>query len=469
MNMKQDIGRAAEIAVIGSGCAGMAAAFRLQQAGYRVRILEANDYVGGRSTHLKKNGFTIDQGATIVWNNYESVLGIIKDAGLYGEVIRGGTGFGFSRGPDAVYSIDTEHFLRDMAKFPLSNRSRITLLKLALDSFKLRKRLNYEDLSGVAEFDFETAEDYGRRRLNEELLEHVIRPSVRCLVANPASTASNIDLLFSVCKFMGLGTHWLAYQDGMGSYPQLLSKRFDVNLNARVTGVEEIGERVQVSWIDAQHGERTESFAGCVIAIPAPKAAAIHPTLDPWRSQFLSQVRYAAMQSVGLALSKPPKNIPATMLCMPPTADIFCAIFEHNKAPGRVPEGKGLVNVYTPDKLARELMGEADDVIAARALAAAEQCLPKMSNDLEFTTVRRWDAAVVHTRIGHYRDLVTFREIRAKNDRRIQIAGDYFAPSSQNSASASGEQAAGYLVKALQGPRPRRASGAAAVRVPLAA
>ena len=37
------------IAVVGSGPAGMTAAYRLQQAGHAVEVLEARDVVGGRT------------------------------------------------------------------------------------------------------------------------------------------------------------------------------------------------------------------------------------------------------------------------------------------------------------------------------------------------------------------------------------------------------------------------------------
>ena len=46
-SMPTDATRTPEIAVVGAGPAGIAAAFRLQQAGYRVRVFEAESRVGG--------------------------------------------------------------------------------------------------------------------------------------------------------------------------------------------------------------------------------------------------------------------------------------------------------------------------------------------------------------------------------------------------------------------------------------
>lgn len=446
--MNTNSGGRGDVVVIGSGCAGMGAAYRMHRAGFKVRVLEANDYIGGRTRSLKKNGFLIDQGATIVWTNYTSILGIIREDGLGDMVTPGGSMLAIPLDAERVYNLDSDHILRDAARFPLTNRSRLKAMNLLFDAFRLRGKLKYEDLSGVTKFDIETATEYGRRRLNEELVETLVRPLVRGLIGAPAGSVSNIDLLFSVVRFMGIACKILAYRDGIGSYPHQISRHFDVTLNARVSAVEEVGDRVRVSWSEPQ-GERTQDFAGCIIAVPGVAAAPIHLGLDPWRRQFLDQMRYTKILSVALALSKPPKNMPATWFCTPEHMDVFCSIFEHNKSLTRVPPGKGLVNLYTNDKLSQELMDEPDDIVVKRVIKSANDFLPRIGDDVEFGEVRRWPTAILHSRVGHYKDLVKFRELRIANDKRIQFAGDYFAPSTQNSASASGEQAAGLLISKL--------------------
>ncbi len=52
--------------VIGSGFGGLAAAIRLGARGYRVTVLEALPYAGGRAGVLRRDGFTFDRGPTIV-------------------------------------------------------------------------------------------------------------------------------------------------------------------------------------------------------------------------------------------------------------------------------------------------------------------------------------------------------------------------------------------------------------------
>lgn len=52
--------------VVGAGTAGLAAAIRLQHAGYDVHLYEKNPQVGGKMYQIKEEGFTFDVGPTIV-------------------------------------------------------------------------------------------------------------------------------------------------------------------------------------------------------------------------------------------------------------------------------------------------------------------------------------------------------------------------------------------------------------------
>ncbi len=54
------------VGVIGSGLGGLAAACTLAARGYRVTLLERNDYVGGKAAQLRAAGFRFDMGPTIL-------------------------------------------------------------------------------------------------------------------------------------------------------------------------------------------------------------------------------------------------------------------------------------------------------------------------------------------------------------------------------------------------------------------
>lgn len=67
---------ACEVAVVGSGLAGLAAAEHLQSQGYNVKVIEAGSQVGGRvfthhvseSTHFELGAFSFGNGEEFIWN-----------------------------------------------------------------------------------------------------------------------------------------------------------------------------------------------------------------------------------------------------------------------------------------------------------------------------------------------------------------------------------------------------------------
>ncbi len=90
---------AKRVVVIGAGIAGLAAAYRLQQAGTNVLVLEAADRSGGRMTTDMMNGYVIERGTQAIASTYPTIMSLVKEVGLegdlrplppWGAVVRGG-------------------------------------------------------------------------------------------------------------------------------------------------------------------------------------------------------------------------------------------------------------------------------------------------------------------------------------------------------------------------------------------
>jgi oxygen-dependent protoporphyrinogen oxidase len=439
-----------DVAVVGAGVSGLAAGFRLRRSGLRPRLFEASTVPGGRTFTLRRDGFIIDQGAGILSTNYRHLLGLVADADLSHLLQPAGDVFGFARADGGISTFGGGRWrqLTDAVRFPLSPRSKVTASRLLQDVARHRGSLIRQDLALACRLDRETASGYARRRLNEELLHALVDPTVRGLAGTSADDVSAFDFLVALSKFIGADA--LAFRGGMLSYAEALAAELDVEYGARVTTVRQAGRKVELEWTD-QHGQaHGEVFAGCVLALPAPAIPSMHPGLDGERAAFLSSVRYTRSVGVHVALDAPPPGLTASCVIFPETVEpgVMTVVVEHLKAPDRAPHGRGLISLVTDDIRARELTHLGDDEIADRVLSAVDRFLLTVRRDLLFFEISRWNDVVLRARPGHYQRLRRFVEASARDDTRIQLAGDYLGVASLDTATAGGERAAATLIRA---------------------
>ena len=71
----------ARVAVIGGGCAGLAAAARLTEHGIHCTLYEASPHLGGRARGLNWKGQRLDNGQHILLGAYRDTLQLMRLAG----------------------------------------------------------------------------------------------------------------------------------------------------------------------------------------------------------------------------------------------------------------------------------------------------------------------------------------------------------------------------------------------------
>jgi oxygen-dependent protoporphyrinogen oxidase len=453
-----------DVVVVGAGAAGLAAALRLKRGGHQVTVLEVADKVGGKMQTTVRDGFTFDRGPTAIFDRYANVLGIVRDAGLEDEVVRtGGNIVGFPK-PGEMHYVDCDRLFSIVKTGLLSPISKLLMGRVFLDNRRLFKRLSYEDLSIASTWDVESAADYAARRTNPEIAEYIVDCTVRGVLGTRAHEVSVLEFFFAFNNV--IGSRFLHFRHGMGSYPQLLAEQLDaIELGAQVTEVRETGSDVEVNWRDIDGREQTVRAAGCVVAVPAHPAAQIVTGLDAWRRQFLATVDYSCLVSINVALSRPLENMPASWIQVPSSVEdlLLGMTIDHNRAPEQIPTGKGFVTIYATSHRARPLLDASDETIIAQLRPAAEKLLGPLP-PVEWIEVDRWPQVVVQSHPGYYTKLARFHDIRRARDKRVQLAGDYFSSSNVNTATASGERAARDLAAILataSRPVPRPAVGPA--------
>jgi oxygen-dependent protoporphyrinogen oxidase len=77
----------AEVVVVGGGIAGLSCAFRLQQQGVDVVVLEAAERVGGNVATIDDGGFLLERGPHTFMSSADDIFTLAQEAGIESEII----------------------------------------------------------------------------------------------------------------------------------------------------------------------------------------------------------------------------------------------------------------------------------------------------------------------------------------------------------------------------------------------
>ncbi|HEY1970052.1 MAG TPA: NAD(P)/FAD-dependent oxidoreductase [Pseudonocardia sp.] len=438
------------MAVIGTGPAGLGAAWRLREAGHRVKLFERNGQLGGRMRTLKRDGFQVEDGPSQIAGSYTRFINIMRESGLGDQLIPASTVLAMLDQDGRQHNFAVERIHLDMVKTKLiSLREKLDLAKISIDVLKHRKKLDVEDLSKMAELDHLSAEQYARTRLGDGVYDNFVDPVIRGFVGTAPSTVSAADMLWVFGNFMKIQKYY-AIKDGMQTYAEHLGTFFDKQLNAEVMGVEERADEVDVTWRDGAGADHTETFAGVVIATLPKGAAAIYTGLDPWRRDWLAtKVDNATIVEAHVALEKPPASS-ASMVYSTEQSNqtkVLAVNLEHNKAAGRVPTGKAIATIFGGNDWSKQVLeDENDDLLIKELIESAEPMVPGIGDGIIFTHLTRWPYSWAKSYPGYWQGMREFNRLSEGRDRLVRLAGDYFCVTSLNVATASGERAARQLV-----------------------
>jgi oxygen-dependent protoporphyrinogen oxidase len=428
------------VIVVGAGIAGLTAAFRLQQRGFHVTVLEADDIVGGRMSSVVQDGFTMNRAANILPASYKTITQLATDVGLGEQVSRMDGAIGTLR-DGTIHRLRSDALVRDGLRTRLlSTRSKVRAVRLLVDALRMRKTLSYENLGQAARFDVETAAAYSDRRLNSELLTYLVEPVLGALYAGEASRISVVDFFFAAVNFIGSG--FMRYPGGIDFLVRALAERLDVRTGARATLVERDGNGATVHWEEGGQA-RSESCAACVIATVGAVVPGLYPQLDARQREILTnEFEYNTVFNLHLGLSSRPSE--SSLIVQVPRVEDrgLCVVtFDHNSSPSLVPPGKGKLSAYWLHAWCEERLDRSDDELLEEMYPSIEKVVPGVRALVETTRIDRWRPAVLMSKPGTY---VAMAEFARRIDPRspVQLAGDYLSASSTNGCAVAGERAA---------------------------
>lgn len=438
------------IAIVGAGVSGLAAGRRLQERGAKVRLFERNDYVGGRTKSIRKDGFTFDCGALVMLPTYKNVFTFIKELGIESHIhemklrlaiVRDGKRHAFDyKAP----------FRSALGMQLLSWGSKMKLLKLLPVLTKNWSLFNYRSMGDLAPLDNESTHDYCLRVLNEEIDDYLANPFIRINSLTDTRSAPAGEWLWQLWAYQAPVIFEL--DKGMVFYAETLARGLDIRLDTAVTKVEIDAGQAIVNWRHAG-GAHSERFDACILAVPPTFAREIAPCVTPQQQRYFDCINPVKMISLHVGLDYLP-DVEDAIVMFPEKENehLLDIVFDHIKGPGRAPPGKGAIAIQTTREWSAAHADCSDEQIVEELAKLAEPHVGPIKGHIVTTHVNRWDYVCAATFPGYYKLLGEHIENRAL-DTPLFYCGDWFSGGIEG-ATTSGlmayEDASRYLLSQAQ-------------------
>ncbi|HIW95154.1 MAG TPA: FAD-dependent oxidoreductase [Candidatus Corynebacterium gallistercoris] len=265
-----------DVAIIGGGLAGLAAARTLRASGYRCTIFESGDALGGRVRSDMIDDITVDRGLQLMNSWYPAVKELLRP-GEYSAL-------GLKNFPPAFQTLTDEGLAMfcDPVRAPHLilpfMRSKFGSALSIRDVFGLRKWLGSEmthksslELRKMKpsrlQADVPAAESLSAFGVNRQMRKLVVNPLMEAFLFDPQGESSALFAKWMVAALLR-GTLGVP-ENGMGELSAALGRQSGVRvvLGAKVTGVREVAG----GGVEVQLGERgeTETFPYVIMACGA--------------------------------------------------------------------------------------------------------------------------------------------------------------------------------------------------------
>jgi oxygen-dependent protoporphyrinogen oxidase len=425
-----------KVAVVGGGPAGCAAAYTLRKRGHDVVLFEAQDHVGGRTSQVLRDGFSLGSGALFLMGGiYPRTNALLRELGHYRDLVTW----------DAV----TEVLDADGRRYRTKFQQVITFLRIPALTWrdKLRIALGVArtivapgpkscfDGAELAKFDGgETLADWSQRVLGDAGTRYITEPYMGFLYAVPPSWLSPALMHAVVKQFYRLGLS--VPPGGAGQISDWLiegTPGLDLRLSTPVSGIASAGSGYAVT----AGGETHEVDA--VIVAPEPGVAAdlLEPLIPAESTRKLRECRYSDYAHVQLCYKTNPwpDHEASVALSANTERDWGATVLLSKRQPTGVPEGGEAVGVYFYTPPLKHLT---DDDIVESAKRAVKEVYGD-GPEPDFTELFHYRRGLSIAGPKHYG---TLDSLHAEMPPGIYLAGDYFAHAGIEAAIFSGELAA---------------------------
>ena len=434
------------IVVIGGGIAGLTCAFRLQQAGHDVEVLEREQSAGGRMRSERHGDFIVERGAQFIASGYRNLHHVASALGIddrirplvraHNAVLRAGR----------LEPADPGAPLRLLGSRLLSVSAKARLPRLLFELWANRRLLDPYRPELAARIDREDMPTYLRRTVGEDALEYLFSPAFSSTFDSEPEDLSGVFVLLALRVLVnGFELQW--FEGGNGLITRTLAQRVPVRTGAHVLSVETEPDGAKVRYRSAS-GERSVLADAAVVALPGSFVPQVCPKLTPAERAFFDEVHYVRGLIAFLLLDRAPATLPYYGVAFPRREgiDLYGIAADHHKE-GAAPPGAGLVNAALTERAAARLWDAPEAAVVEHVVDELARTPVGRLAPRE-TVVHRWDAMLPQFRVGYTARLAAFLS-RTDRSPRLAFAGDYLVGPYAEAALTSGMRAATEIARTL--------------------
>ena len=420
-----------DCAIIGAGPAGLAAARCLLDSGLTVKVLEADDCVGGRTKSVVRSGHILDYGAAFITSFYDATLQLCRTTGV--ELARPNHHPGRSRrlhcllinGNLIPHRIGSPF---GFFRFPYIPARQKLITVWTVLNLVARYRLHIADINSLAARDHSSAFTWGLRELGREAYTYVVRLSFEPFFYYEAKYVSQAF----VQALLRHSVSWRLFSPpkGMGNICESLAYGLPVVTGAKVWKIQNLPQGLSVN-----HSRGVEYTRTAILAIPPSDALCLDAPFTRQDLSDLSMVQYVPSVRVNFGYNRegvlnPPVITPAGKGLHP-----IAGVSEISRwMKSRISKGNEIVRISATAKRSEQLLQSP----AGRIAQALESDCRAMGIHLptpdwmEAVTITN---AIVKTPPGHFRRSKAFLN---RPREKLFFAGDWLTGSTIEGAVRTG-------------------------------
>jgi protoporphyrinogen/coproporphyrinogen III oxidase len=428
------------VTVIGAGIAGLSAAYRLQEKGFSVKVLESNNFPGGRMTQLHEQGLSYNSGARLCYSFYSEINKLISDLGLQDSIVRHEKMNIICEDAQQYYSLSLSPGFELFSHPLLPWKEKLSLIRLLPDILYARKRINPGWMISAEKFDQQSLADYAREKVGPVFLEKFIEPVFRGTRSWDPEQIS-VAFFISTCAYMLPGSFTFNFKQGIGHLTTELAKHVDIEYCAEVKEIIRDAKNDNCLVRYKFEGKVQEIVSDITVcAVEGALAANLISEPEPAEVKLFEAIKY---NPLGIVHAKVKTNEKMNITFHAKDIDSEISIVDVNET-----NGDSTLYCQMSPELSRKVK-DAEDTsrLFSRVQSGLQKKYPGIEVD-ENTVVNQWIENMLPVFYpGYIKKIGAFQKYQEDMPRLTYYCGDYLSQALVEGACKSGNHVAKNIIK----------------------